>query len=166
MWVFYPKLLSSDSTSLFYPLSICLKPPKSRPRCLRLMVVNMLTRKKKISFRNNLCFFWLPDDRSKYDVIHLPKENDSYRFGKSLVLKKIFFNVYLFLRQRERHTHSMSRGGLERGRHRIWSRLQALRCQHRSRQGARTHRLWDHDLSQSSMFNRLRHPGAPGVDSN
>ena len=57
----------------------------------------------------------------------------------------------------------MSRGGAEREgeRHRIQSRLQALSCQHRARCGARTHRLWDHDLSQSRTPNRLSHPGAP-----
>ena len=40
-----------------------------------------------------------------------------------------FFNAYLFLRERVRQ--SMSRGGSERGRHRIQSRFQALSCQHR-----------------------------------
>ena len=38
-----------------------------------------------------------------------------------------FFNIYLFSRDRERH--SMSRGGGGRERYRIWSRLQALSCQ-------------------------------------
>ena len=40
----------------------------------------------------------------------------------------IFFNLYLFLRQRE--TEHERGGGRERGRHRIGSRLQALSCQH------------------------------------
>ena len=68
----------------------------------------------------------------------------------------IFFNVYLFLRQREmEHERGRVR---ERGRHRIWSRLQALSCQHRARRGAQTHGPWDHDLSWSQT---LSHPGAP-----
>ena len=33
--------------------------------------------------------------------------------------------------------------------------------QHRARRGARTHRLWDLDLSWSRKLNRLSHPGAP-----
>ena len=55
----------------------------------------------------------------------------------------------------------MNGGGSERGRHRIWNRLQALSCQHRARRGARTHRPRDHDLRWSRPLNRLRHPGAP-----
>ena len=70
-----------------------------------------------------------------------------------------FFYIYLFLRERE----SASRGGAERerGRNRIWSRLQALSCQHRARCGAWSHGLCDHDLSWSWTLNRLSHPGAP-----
>ena len=49
----------------------------------------------------------------------------------------IFFNVYLFLRQRETE-HEWGRVR-ERGRHRIRSRLQALSCQHRARRRAQTH---------------------------
>ena len=78
------------------------------------------------------------------------------------LLKKkfFFFNIYSFLRDRERQ--NMSREGAERGRHRIWNRLQALSHQHRAQRGARTHGLWDHDLSWSRTLNRLSHPGAPG----
>ena len=68
-----------------------------------------------------------------------------------------FLNAYLFLRERQ----GASREGAERWRHRIWSRLQALSCQHRARHGARTRETWDHDLSQSWTLNRLSHPGAP-----
>ena len=49
----------------------------------------------------------------------------------------------------------------QRGRHRIWSRLQALSCWHRAQCWARTHELWDHDLSWSQTLNLLNHPGAP-----
>ena len=56
-----------------------------------------------------------------------------------------FFNVCLFLRERQ----STSRGGAERGRHRIWSKLQALSCQHRAQRWAWTHEPWDHDLNWS-----------------
>ena len=55
----------------------------------------------------------------------------------------------------------MSGGGAEREGDRIWSRLQALSCQHRARCGAQTHELWDHDLGQSQTLNQLSHPGAP-----
>ena len=55
----------------------------------------------------------------------------------------------------------MSRGGAERGRHRICSRLQALSSQHRAQCGAWTHELQDHDLSQSRTLNWLSHPGTP-----
>ena len=57
----------------------------------------------------------------------------------------------------------MNGGGSERGRHRIWNRLQALSCQHRARRGSRTHGPPDHDLSRSRLLNWLSHPGAPGM---
>ena len=77
----------------------------------------------------------------------------------SLTVFLNFSNVYLFLRERKKQ--STSRRGAERGRHRIWSRLLALSCQHRARCGARTHKPWDHDPSWSRMLNWLSHPGAP-----
>ena len=64
--------------------------------------------------------------------------------------------MFIFDRERE---HERGRGR-ERRRHRIWSRLQALSCQH-SWHGAWTHEPWDHDLSQSQPFNLLSHPGTP-----
>ena len=69
--------------------------------------------------------------------------------------------LYFWYRERERERESMSRGGAERGQHRIQSRLQALSCQHRAQRGAQTHKPWDHDLSQSLMLNQLSHPGTP-----
>ena len=51
--------------------------------------------------------------------------------------------------------------GRERGKHRIWSGLQALSCQHRALCRAQTHKPRDHDLSWSQMLDRLSHPGAP-----
>ena len=76
-----------------------------------------------------------------------------------LFIKKIFLTFYLFLRQGEtQHEQGRVR---ERGRHRIWNRLQALSCQHRARCGARTHGPRDHDLSRSQTPNWLSHPGAP-----
>ena len=71
----------------------------------------------------------------------------------------IFFNVYLFLRQRQ----GMNRGGSERGRHRNWNKLQALSDQHRAQRGAWTHGQRDHDLSRSRPLNRLSHPGTPSL---
>ena len=75
--------------------------------------------------------------------------------------KKIFFNVYLFLRQRETQ-HEWGRGR-ERGRHRIGSRLQALSHQPRARRGAQTRGPRDRDLSWSRTLNWLSHPGAPNI---
>ena len=43
----------------------------------------------------------------------------------------------------------------------IRGRLQALSCQHRTRHGAGTHEVQDHDLSGSWEFNPLSLPGAP-----
>ena len=76
-----------------------------------------------------------------------------------IYLKKNFFNVY-FIFETERDRAWTGRGR-ERGRHRIWNRLQALSHQPRARRGAQTHRLRDHDLSGSRPLNRLSHPGAP-----
>ena len=61
----------------------------------------------------------------------------------------------------ERERARAGEGQRERGSHRIGSRLQALSCQHRARLGARTHELWDHDLSWSWTLTWLSHPGAP-----
>ena len=63
---------------------------------------------------------------------------------------------------RERDRVRAGEGKRDRGRHRIWSRLQALSCQHGAWHGARTLELWDHDLSWSQMPNQLSHPRAPG----
>ena len=63
-----------------------------------------------------------------------------------------FFLVFIYFWEREGETEYEQRSGIERGRHRIQSKLQALSCQHRDRCGARTHRPRDRDLS---------HPGAP-----
>ena len=75
------------------------------------------------------------------------------KFKKKILF---FFNVYLFLRERETERQSASRGrGHEKGRHIIQSRLQVPSCQHRAGRGAPTHKPSDHDrdLSQSQMLN-------------
>ena len=66
----------------------------------------------------------------------------------------------MFIFVRERETHSVWVGEGQRGRHRIWCRLQTLSCQHRAWCGARTYEQWDHDLSWSWTLNRLSHLGA------
>ena len=60
-----------------------------------------------------------------------------------------FFNVYFFLRDRDRDRPWA--GERQKGRHRIWNRLQALSCHHRAQRGARTHGP-RYDLSQSQML--------------
>ena len=75
----------------------------------------------------------------------------------------IIFNVHLFLAERKRETEHKQGRSRERGRQRIWSRLQAPSCQHRVQRGARTHKWWDHGLSRSRTLNWLSQPGAPGV---
>ena len=52
-------------------------------------------------------------------------------------------------------------GSKERARHRIWSRLQVLSCQHRDWHRARIHELWDRDLNQSWTLNQLSHLDVP-----
>ena len=72
-----------------------------------------------------------------------------------------FFLMFIYFWETDRIW--AGEGQRERGRHRTWSRLQALSCQHRAQGRARTHMLWDHDLSQSWTLNRLSHPAAPGA---
>ena len=75
------------------------------------------------------------------------------------LLKKVFLTLFIIERQsKTEHEHGRGR---ETRRHGIWSRLQALSCQHRARRGAWTHQLWDRDLSRSRAPNWLSHPGAP-----
>ena len=72
-----------------------------------------------------------------------------------------FFSMFIYLSFFESKRQSTSGGGAERGRHRIQSRLQALRFQHRAWPGTQSHEPRDHDLSQSQMLSQLSHPGAP-----
>ena len=78
-------------------------------------------------------------------------------FSKRSLFKKKFNVYFIFERERERER----RGGAERAKHRIQSRLQALSYQHRARRRAQTHKLRDHDLSLSWTLNQLSHPGFP-----
>ena len=80
-----------------------------------------------------------------------------------IFLKKNFFLTFIYFWDKERQ--SMDGGGSERGRHRIWNRLQALSCQHRARRGAWTHRPRDHDLSWSRTLDQLSHAGTPRTNS-
>ena len=74
-----------------------------------------------------------------------------------------YFLIFLMcIFEREWARASISRGRTEREEDtgsEAGSRL--LSCQHRARCGARTHELWDHDLSLSWMLNELSHPSAP-----
>ena len=63
----------------------------------------------------------------------------------------------------ERETELEQGRGRERGRCRIWHRLQALSCQHRAWSRAQTHIPGDNDMSGTQTLNRLSHPGAPNL---
>ena len=76
-------------------------------------------------------------------------------------LKKFLVFIYFWERNRDRECEQGR--GRERGRQRIWSRFQALSCQHRAPHGAWTCELWDPDLSWSQPLIQLNHPGAPLV---
>ena len=70
--------------------------------------------------------------------------------------------MFIFIFERERERQGMSERGSERKRKtQNLKRLQALSCQHQAQRGARTHMLWDHDLSRSWLLSWLSHPGAP-----
>ena len=60
-----------------------------------------------------------------------------------------FFLMFLHFWDRQRETESKHGRGRERGRRRIWSRLQALSCQHRAWCGVQTNKPWGHDIGQS-----------------
>ena len=85
-----------------------------------------------------------------------------WKISELLKNEWIFKNLtFIFERERERKRPQMGVGQRERGIHRIWSRFQALSCQHRAQCRPWTPMLRDHDLSRSQMLNRLSHPGAP-----
>ena len=71
------------------------------------------------------------------------------------ILTILFFNVYLFLRERDREEAGEGQREGDRIGTRLWS------CQHRARRWAGTHELQDHDLSQSQTLNQPSHRGAP-----
>ena len=78
-------------------------------------------------------------------LIQEHKNMSLHLFESISKLKKYFFNVYFWEREKE----------AERKRHKIWSTLQALSCQHRAWRRARTHEPWHHELSRSRTLNRL-----------
>ena len=81
----------------------------------------------------------------------------TFSFIEQKFLKCFLTFIYYWETERQ----SMSRGGAERGGDRIWSRLQALSCEHRVPRWAWTHEPWDYDLSQNWTLNQLSYPGAP-----
>ena len=120
----------------------------------------------------NLPLPWSPCSGSGHLVPHLHYHNRPNWSSHSTTdipflffffLKKNFFLTFIHFWESE--TEHEWRRGRERGRHRIWSRLQALSHQHRAWCGAWTHKLRDHDLSRSQTLSRLSHPGAPTFPS-
>ena len=84
--------------------------------------------------------------------------------GQSVERLALFFLMFTYIWDRERQCVSRGRNReRDRDKDRIWSKLQALSCQHRARCGARTHEPWDHDLSWSQTLHRLSHPGTLSV---
>ena len=60
---------------------------------------------------------------------YFSKKNGNINIWLNFIIFLVFFNAYLFLRERERERKQGR--DRERGTHRIQSRLQALSCQHR-----------------------------------
>ena len=142
----------------FVPVPLAGAPPTGQRGKSSLLV--LLSRNAKKECSADLPFF------CSSLLIHFARSSDQVSIISILYLEVLlsatdffyFFNVYLLLRDTEREQGR----GRERGRHRIWSRLQVLSSQHRAWCGARTHKLRDHDLSWSRSLNQLSHPGAPG----
>ena len=99
---------------------------------------------------------WRKMDRSKRGLFCFRTQLGILQYSSLFLLMCIYF-------WETGDTQCGSGGGAERGRPRIWSRLQALSCPHRAWRGAQTQEPWDHDLNQSWTLNRLSHPGAPTV---
>ena len=75
----------------------------------------------------------------------------------------LLFLMFISFWETDRQTECEQGRARGRGRHRSWSRLQALSCQHRARHEARTHGPRDHDLSWRWMLKQLSHPGTTTV---
>ena len=89
---------------------------------------------------------------ARYQVDSTPPKAITHHVTTIFFIFLNFFNIYSFLRDRDRQ--SMSGEGAEGGRHRIRSGLQAPSHQHRAGHGAwRSHEPWDHNLSQSRTLN-------------
>ena len=76
-----------------------------------------------------------------------------------------FLTSFMFILERERERETEYKWGRDRERQgdTMWSRLQALSCQHRARRRAWTHELQDMDVSRSQTLSWLSHPGAPDM---
>ena len=72
----------------------------------------------------------------------------------------LFFFLFNILFISEGWREEREGGEAEREGDKIWSKIQALSCQHRTRLGAQTHKLWDHNLSGSWTLNQLSNPGS------
>ena len=69
--------------------------------------------------------------------------------------------MFIYFWDRERETECERGRGREKGRHRIWSRLQARSCQHRAWRGAWTHELWDQKPELKSDSQPTEPPRCP-----
>ena len=102
-----------------------------------------------------------PDKEALFiEITHEHQNPRQHHYHSHPFIRQLFFfNLYFWEREREREREKTGEG--QTGRHRIWSGLQALSCQHKAWCGARTPGPQDHDLSRSWMLNRLSHSGTP-----
>ena len=117
-----------------------------------------------------LCFWCLPHSCS-VSVSNINIKNNFFKNPNSMKINPIlftetilFFKMFIYFWEREIE-HEQGRG-TERWGHKIWSRLQALSCQHRAWCRAGTHKRRDHDLSRSWPLNQLNHQSAPVYRNN
>ena len=121
---------------------------------------------KEQRIRNALCFFCCCFFVCLFFCLCVGREWFPWKnlLGQQIRIKEelsivflSFFNVYFYFWDRER---AWTREGQRERETQNPKQAPSSGCQHRAQRGARTHGVWDHDLSRSQMLNRLSHPGA------